>query len=261
MTICIGALCESRTQVVVLSDRMLTSSDQTLAFEHDEPKIDILFDNCVAVTAGQATLHQPIFHRCQSEIRETKPLINDVAEKIKEKYQEARREFMNDAIFSMRGLTIDKFYEMQNSLHENTILELSNAMDIFNFEVDIIVAGVDDFSHLYAITNPGVSIPLDSIGFVCIGTGTRHAEVTFAYRKFSTAFSAKKSLYIAFEAKKRAEMAGGVGQKTDVCLVSKDGCKILKKEIINELEKLYYSLEEKTGYGDEVDEAIRNLSL
>lgn len=263
MTICISVLSNERHEVIVLADRMITSIDQTLAFEHDEPKIEKLFDNCVALTAGQATLHQQIFRGCKTDIRDTTPLINDVVLKLRDQYKNARKELMNDSIFATRGITIDYFYEMQDKIHESTIFELNNRMDAFIFPLDIIVAGVDDSSsHIYIITNPGIVVPLDAIGFACVGTGTRHAEVTFAYRKFSTSIDTKRALYISYEAKKRAEMAGGVGQRTDIAIISKkDGCKILSDNILDELEEIYILVEEKSGYGDEVDEAIGKLDL
>ena len=263
MTICIAALCDNRKTVVVLADRMLTSSDNTLVFEHDEPKLDKLFNNCIALTAGQATLHQPIFQACRAEIRDTSPLISDVVKKIKEKYQEARREFMNDAIFSTRGLSVNSFYEMQNSLHESSILDFNSAMDLFNLQIDILVAGVDveENSHIYLITNPGVVIPVDSIGFSSIGTGTRHADVAFAYRQYSSSFPLNKALYTAFEAKKRAEMAGGVGQRTDIAIVTKDGCETLSEDTVQELGNIYSLEVERTGWGNEVNEAVKKLSI
>jgi hypothetical protein len=47
VTICIRLLCDNRTKAIACGDRMLTSLDDTLAFEHDEPKIIEIFDNCL----------------------------------------------------------------------------------------------------------------------------------------------------------------------------------------------------------------------
>jgi len=54
MTICIGSTCNSSKVAVVASDRMITTGDLTVAFEHDVPKITKLTDNCLALTAGAA---------------------------------------------------------------------------------------------------------------------------------------------------------------------------------------------------------------
>ena len=265
MTICIGVLCDNRRKAIAVSDRMLTSFDQTLAFEHDEPKIVQLFDNCVTVTAGQATLHQPIFQAVCSEIRESKPRISDVAKKIKNKYQESRRRFMNDFIFSRRGLTIEQFYQSQNSLDEGTIIELNTEMDEFDLELVIIVLGVDENSvaHIYSINNPGFSVPHDPLGFCSIGTGIRHADPIFAYRRFTPSFPLKRAIYVAYEAKKKAELAGGVGPTTDIAIVSdnKEGSKFLSQKIINQLDDIHQEMESKTQYGKEIDEVLKNLRI
>jgi len=248
--------------IIVLADRMLTSYDNTLCFELDGSKIEKLFENSVALTAGAATLHQSIYQGCQAEIREKSPLISDVAAKIKEKYQEIRNMYLSDQVFTRRGLTLESFYKMQHSLHEGTIADLNNYMDQYVLPLQMLVAGVDELAHIYMIGDPGILIPLDSLGFACIGTGTRHAEVTFAYRKYSKKLDTPKALYIAFEAKKRAEMAGGVGQTTDIMIASKGcGFRIVKDNIISQLEEIYKSVEEQSGYGKDVDEAIGKIQL
>lgn len=263
MTICIGVLCEERKKAVACSDRMLTSYDATLAFEHDEPKIIKLFDNCLTLTAGPATIHQPIFQAVQSEIREAKPNISEIAEKIKEKYQECRRSLMSDIVFSRRGLTIDYFYDNQRTIHESTIMELNEEMDEWDLGLEIIVVGVDrsSDSHVYQILNPGFAIPHNPLGFCCIGTGKRHADVTFAYRRFTPSFSLKRAVYVAFEAKKRAEMAGGVGSVTDIAIISdpEREPEFLESETIEQLEKIYEEMERTRGR--EIDDAVSELSI
>lgn len=268
VTICIGVICDNRTKAIAVSDRMLTSADQSLAFEHDEPKITVLFDNCLAVTAGPATIHQPIFQAVRSEVREPKPSISDVAQKIKSKYQESRRSLLNDYVFSRRGLTIDLFHENQRVFHESTILELNERMDEFDLGLDIGVVGVDQDlkAHIYSISNPGMAIPHNPLGFCCIGSGLNHANTTFAYRRFTPSFPLKRAIYVAFEAKKRAEMAGGVGPTTDIAIVSRGiaknkDYKLLSPNAIKQLEDIYKEMENKSQYGKEIDDAVETLSI
>jgi hypothetical protein len=148
---------------------MLTSYDNTLAFEHDVPKITKLFDNCLSLTAGGATIHQPIFQAVREEMRESKPNISNVAEKIKDKYQECRRSYMSDAIFQRRGMSLLDFYNNQRTLDQNTIIELNGEMDEFDLGLDVIVVGVDKSSeaHIYQISNPGIAMPQNPLR-VCL---------------------------------------------------------------------------------------------
>lgn len=171
---------------------------------------------------------------------------------------------MSDVIFSRRGLTIEDFYESQRSLHESSILELNEEMDEFNLNLDIIIVGVDrgSNSHVYSILNPGVAIPNDPLGFCCTGTGQRHSDVTFAYRGFTPSFSLKRAIYLAFEAKKRAEMAGGVGPSTDIAIISDDNKpQFLSQETISQLERIYGDMEHRAEYGSEIDDAVNELSF
>ncbi len=264
VTIDIGVICDNRKTAIACSDRMLTSGDNTLAFEHDVPKIVELFGNCLALTAGAATIHQPIIQAVQTEIRETKPNIADVVIKMKDYYQNCRRSYMSDIIFSRRGLTLEDFYRNQRTLHESTILELNNEMDEFDLGLDVIVIGVDRGSeaHIYQISNPGVAIPQDALGFVCTGTGQRHADVVFAYRKYAPSFPLKRAIYIAFEAKKKAEMAGGVGPTTDIAIIKSNGLyKMLPQTVITELEKIYLEMEKKSQIDAMIDNAVEKLPI
>jgi len=54
MTVCIAALCERGSQVVLVADRMITSG-LAIQFEHPlSRKVTPLSENCLAMTAGDA---------------------------------------------------------------------------------------------------------------------------------------------------------------------------------------------------------------
>lgn len=53
--------------------------------------------------------------------------------------------------------------------------------------------------------------------------GDRHATSVFAWYKYSQEFSVNDALYVAFQAKKKSEMAGGVGKTTDIILIDEEG--------------------------------------
>jgi 20S proteasome alpha/beta subunit len=183
---------------------------------------------------------------------------------MKNDYQHCRHSFINDIIFSKRGLTLEDFYRNQRTLHESTIIELNDEMDEFDLGLDMIVVGVDRGSeaHVYQISNPGVAIPQDALGFVCTGTGQRHADVVFAYRKYTPSFPLKRAIYVAFEAKKKAEMAGGVGRTTDIQIIRSGGSrKMLPQTVITELEKIYLEMEKKAQIDAVIDNAVEKLSI
>ena len=57
LTQLIAVICEDGKTAVTVSDRMVSTGDMTLAFEHSRLKGEILTDNSVVLTAG--TIHEP----------------------------------------------------------------------------------------------------------------------------------------------------------------------------------------------------------
>lgn len=263
MTQIIGAICDERKKAIALSDRMITTSDLSLAFEHETPKIDKITSNCIALTAGSALIHEPIFRNVCAKLGDkTRPLISEVVDEIVKEYQKLRIKQMEDEIFRRKNLTIEQFYQNQKTFHDAFVMHLIDAMEKYSLDLHILIVGVDsEGAHIYRVHNPGTSMPFDALGFCCIGTGQRHADSTFAYRRYTPSLPLKKALYVAFEAKKRAEMAGGVGASTDVAIIDEKGSRLLPQDIITELNKIYHMMEEKAVYGREVDEAIEGIHV
>ena len=123
MTICIGAICDNRKTAIACADRMLTSSDNTLAFEHDVPKISELFlkvrsfncwccNNTSADITSSSNRNQGNKAQCFAS-----------CEQIKNNYQDCRRAYMSDLLFARRGLNLADFYRNQKTY---TKAQLSN---------------------------------------------------------------------------------------------------------------------------------------
>ncbi len=87
----------------------------------------------------------------------------------------------------------------------------------------MIVAGIDkNGGHIYEISDPGVSYCFDSIGFCSEGSGSTQAESLFTYVKYSRRATLNRALFNIYEAKKRAEGAPGVGELTDVGIITEE---------------------------------------
>lgn len=114
MTQIIGAVCDKGKKALAISDRMITTADLSLSFEHEEPKCDKLTDNCVALTAGSALIHASIFRNVRITFKDkTRPLISEIVDEVVKEYQKLRIKKMNDEIFRELGLNIEQFYENQ----------------------------------------------------------------------------------------------------------------------------------------------------
>lgn len=234
MTQLIGMLCEDRDKAVLVSDRMVTTSNGSLAFEH-EPKCAFVASNALVLTAG--TIHEPeLITNTQAEIKGKGSLI-EIAESLAKNYRQIRRKRVEHEILQEMGiLSFDDFYNKQSSLHEHIILGLSGKIGKYDLGVHLLLAGADEKAHLYRIGEPGTYRSFDELGFCCIGSGDRHAEPVFAFYGFSPKLSIKEALTIAFEAKKRSEMAGGVGKETDAWIIEKENLYEIDQETINQLE-------------------------
>ena len=103
MTQLIGAICENENKIVTVSDRMVGTGDMTLTFEHEQPKAQIIIETAVVLTAG--TMHEPDLITDARGKARGRERIRDVADVLKEVYQELRMQHIEDEILKpMAGL-------------------------------------------------------------------------------------------------------------------------------------------------------------
>jgi len=237
MTQLVGVLCESKEKVILISDRMVTTANGSLAFEH-ETKSAFISPNAIVLTAG--TVHEPeLILDARSDIK-GKALVREIAESLAKNYRKIRQKRIEHEILQEVGISsFDEFHRKQNILNENMVLDLSMRIREYDLGVALLLGGVDEKAHLYRIGEPGTYRSFDELGFCCIGSGDRHAEPVFAFYGFTLGMNEKEALQIAFTAKKRAEMAGGVGKKTDAWILEKEGVYEISAETIQELERYY----------------------
>src|SRR5207253_2586377 len=77
------------------------------------------------------------------------------------------------------------------------------------------------------------------IGFVSIGNGGIHSSAHFMVESYSHATAYNRALYQTFKAKKRAEVAPGVGAHTDMFLINRTGATQITPKIIEVLEEIH----------------------
>lgn len=257
MTQLIGVLCEDRGKVILISDRMVTTSNGSLAFEH-EAKCAFAASNALVLTAG--SIHEPeLITSTQTEMKGKASLV-EIAESLAKNYRKVRRKRVEHEVLEEMGiLSFDDFYNRQNSLHENVVLELTRKIEKYDLGLHLLLGGVDEKAHLYRISEPGTYRSFDELGFCCIGSGDRHADPVFAFYGFSPRLSVAEALSIAFEAKKRAEMAGGVGRQTDAWLIEKKGVFEITSETIKKLEEAHAEQEDFSRFLSSVEPETKKL--
>lgn len=241
MTICIVGVCDLRDGLprtaVAIADRMITAGDTE--FEQEAfSKIDTLTGNCVAITAGSALAHTDLFNATKAKFIGTPaPPIDQVVTEIKSNFVKYRTARAVERYFKPLGITLAYFLENQRSLDNTLVIRLSRLLEEANLGLRIVVAGVDTMgAHVYCIFDPGTSECFDAIGYCSIGSGQRHADSSLINTSYNIEISVEKALYLMYVAKKKAELAPGVGRVyTDICKVNDEGIHNLTSAEIEEL--------------------------
>jgi len=255
MTQLIGAICEDGKKLIFLSDRRVERAG--LAFDRGV-KGEAISDNAMILTAG--TVHEPeLLEEVKGELRNvSKPRIVNIARKVSKKYQDIRLDRIEDEILRTMGFeSLNDYYGKQKILHDSMVIDLNSKIEQYDLGLYLLLGGVDERAHLYRVTNPGAYASFDAIGFLCPGMGKEQAESTFVWYDFSPALSEAEALYIAFEAKKKAETAGGIGETTDAWLIEERGIYEVKQETITGLNEIYCHRQNSIGrgkFGEEIKE-------
>ena len=202
---------------------MITARD--VEFEQPQPKIFQLGEHSVALISGNAPVQASIATAAQTTILATKITnLEEIARLYATEFAAHRRKLASDEILAPLGLTTDLFLAQQQSMKPELVTALATQLQRYQVQGGMgraIVAGADEKGgHIYVISEPGIETCMDSIGFVATGIGQRHAESQFMFEQYIKTWEFARALLLAYTAKKRAEVAPGVGSATDVVLIT-----------------------------------------
>jgi hypothetical protein len=232
MTICVAAICKALPphdqyyMVVGAADRMLTAGD--IEFEPEQPKIVSLTPSVFVLLAGDSALQTEIMQNVYRTVVDrvaTEPKnwwkVHDVAQIYSDNFNKARLKRAQASILQPLGLTLETFGERQRVLSPEFVRDLSFQLQTFEFprSVAAIVCGVDlDGAHIAVVRNSQFE-NVDAVGFAAIGAGDWHANSQFMFSKHTRARGFAETLLLTYSAKRRAEVAPGVGSATDMFTV------------------------------------------
>jgi len=257
LTICIGAICDGspthqNEKVVVVLDRMITAGYPPIEFEHDIPKMVKLTSCCVCLCAGSALAEVDLLRRVKANISDrTAPNALTVVNAVKTEYINEKKTKAEEDFLLHKDLTLRELYHGESPIPTALLASLDGKIDAITINLEMLVCGVDELgAHIYQIADerfrgvklgsPGLVHCWDSMGYHAIGSGELHAVSTFISHGYTSNFSLGKAIPIAFEAKKVAEKAPGVGKlKTDVAIITKGNIICLNTEHVNKLEDTY----------------------
>jgi len=98
----------------------------------------------------------------------------------------------------------------------------------------------------------------DAVGYAAVGAGERHADTYLMQSNFTRHFSNTKTLFLCYAAKRRSEIAPGVGKKTDIRIAAPAGgfFYVDSSGEYRDLDSIYDKMIdlEKRAEGDAIDE-------
>lgn len=227
VTVCIGALCRwgDMPVVVAASDRMITAGD--IQFQPPRTKIYQLTTSIFALTAGDASACSEILDHARADILARLSTdqswlpVEAAADFVSRSVIRYRKKLAERMLLVPLGLTIETFMSRQREMSDRWAERMTEKLFGYESGVSLIVAGVDTTgAHLWLVDGFGKTACNDSVGFAAIGFGQWHAESQFMFAGHAPWRPLPETLLLTFAAKKRAEVAPGVGAETDMCTVA-----------------------------------------
>ncbi|MCZ7532289.1 MAG: hypothetical protein M5U23_02570 [Acidimicrobiia bacterium] len=244
MTVCIATLCfneaDESPMVVVAADRMVTLGS-FMEFEHANSKMKTVSPYALVLIAGDTLVGTRLAQEVCSSMAGTNPPIADVASALSRHYHATRQGSMEESILKPRGLDLASYFGRHASLNPQVTMMLDQQLAQFNLGVELLLAGIDPSGgHAYSIHNPGgPELQHDVIGYSAIGSGSIHALQAMVGFKHHAKTPFMDGLYRTYAAKRRSEVALGVGLDTDLFVISRAGTIRLEKSDLDRLDEVY----------------------
>lgn len=256
MTVCIAAICDNN-MLIGMSDRLLTAGD--VEFQPPTSKIWQLTNSIVLMVSGdinlQAEIHAAVMLVIQAHLDHSPDewlKVEAVTQMYCNAYFEIKRRNAEQKILHPLGLDSSQFLARQQSMDPALVSKI--AAELINFPmpgVSTIVAGnepVDGTSdnvkpHIFIVNN-GEATCADKVGFACVGAGAWHANSAMMMAGYNPSKAASRALLTVYAAKKRAEVAPGVGSETDNFVITprKGGYSELRDEFWAGARKFYEAM-------------------
>ncbi len=239
MTVCIAALAENEKSVVLASDKMISKQMPPIEYEHDVEKIIKVAENFYILIAGTMNNAIEIINKVKPQIRENQTP-NEKFEKVKKAYADYRDEKIVDEILRSQGFhSFQDFQGRQQSLNKDVATQIQGLIGKANLQTVMTLVAIDkEKCHLKVLIHPGSLV--NPIEYATTGSGELHATQSLISANYKKSEDLDAATYLVFEAKKRAEVAPGVGPLTEMIVLSKEENDTIKERRLttDDLEKL-----------------------
>lgn len=167
-----------------------------------------------------------------------RPQIAVIGETARQAYEDTKRKRVEDSILKpFLGVNFAQFQTLvTQSAASQLLAQILGLIMQNNLQLEIMVAGIDETgAHLFAITHPGILLPMQTTGFTAIGTGGTHAAVRISLGRQTPDVMLAETTYNVYEAKRASEVAPGVGLLTDMAVLTKKGVTALSEAQLTEI--------------------------
>jgi hypothetical protein len=256
MTVCIAAMFnwnygDLKTPnfgkaILTVADRQLTAGD--VEYEPRQLKMSFLTSRALLLFAGDVTVHSEAVLRTMRQVQavpESDPGI--IAELYAGFLREIKFRYGVQKYLSPLGLDQESFYSSHRDFAPEFLGRLTDQLQSYDGpSTEAIIAGTDGNSlQIWVVDEESKVSNHSDIGFAAIGIGAWHAKSTLMAARFTNNLPFAAVLAFAYAAKKRAQIAPGVGNETDIHLITKQGWEPLLPETKTFLQNTYTEFEER----------------
>jgi chlorite dismutase len=253
VTVCIAAICGTVDNQVIVgaADRMITSGDVEYELVGRSTtlrpvlKAVRIAPAIIVMTGGDAGFQADAIHHLAQRLDGVqRPSVRDVATMYRDFINDSKQQIATTRVLSALGLTSNTFISRQRELNDDFVQRVTSELWRLRINAEAIITGIDATgTHIYVVSEDEFRCD-DPIAFAAIGYGARHAESQFMLAKHTRHAAPRETLLLTYIAKKRSEVAPGVGSETDMFSISqKDGLIWLTQEHIKSLQAIYDKLE------------------
>jgi hypothetical protein len=236
MTLCIAAVARSSNTIVCVSDYMLSSD--THSIEGALSKLAWLnHGKWLQLFSGDPSHNLSVLEKVQTHLH-GKPEDRETIRRAYEKmFQKELREKIEAQLLSPIGMTRDEFLvHGRERIGDEQFSRILYQIQHFGLQTEFLVAGFDGNAPvLLSISDPGTAYIRDALSFHAIGCGAPLAEAYLMTLPFDPFDPLDEIVYRVCVAKFRSEAAPGVGRRTTLATLDKDGT--LRRYLSSEWEK------------------------
>jgi hypothetical protein len=220
------------TALVAASDKMLTDEGLGIEYQGSRGKWGCFGKRLLVLVAGDIVIHSEVVKRLFAELKDAEtPTTFELAQLAAKEMREYRTQEAERLYLSPLNLDRDSFLDRQRTMEATLVVELANQMQKHKIEAEALVLGCEqNTGSIYRVDRYGLVTNHSDIGFASIGSGGIHSSAHFMFESYSHGTMYYRALYQTFKAKKRAEVAPGVGGYTDMFLVTKNGASVIERK-------------------------------